>query len=291
MTGSTPHPSPIAGLARIVGGFDLFILDLWGCLHDGVRVYDAALDCVKRLRKSDRRIVIMSNAPRRSELVAARIADMGLTADLYDELAASGEETWQALRAGSISELSGAGRVYPIMAARDANLLDGLALRPVDRPESADFLLAIGVDGPQTTLGDFESVLGRAKDRDLVMVCANPDLLVHRGGVPEICAGAIAARYRELGGRVIWFGKPYPSIYSRVIDRFGMAHDRVLCVGDSLRTDIAGGAAIGAGTLLIGAGIHHDEVMTKEVLAIDRLVALCRRMNIVPDFAMPYLAW
>lgn len=281
----------IDGIAKILARFDGAILDLWGCLHDGVRVYDAALDCLKRLRGAGRRVIIMSNAPRRSDTVARRIADMGLTPDLYHDIIASGEETWLALKAGSIDGLGGMRRVLAIMTERDAAILDGIDLARTDDPRQADFLLAVGIEGPQTTVAEFSPLLAVAIERGLPMVCANPDLMVHRGGTPEICAGAIAQRYQELGGRVVWFGKPHVGIYRRALDRMGVPADKILCVGDSLRTDIAGGAAIGADTLFIGAGIHREEAMRGESLAIDRLSALCRRMQVTPDFAMPYLIW
>ncbi len=278
-------------MGAILDRFEAIILDLWGCLHDGVRVHEPARECLIRLRRSERRIIIMSNAPRRQEAVAARIAEMGLTPDLYDRLVASGEETWLAIQAGAIAGTAGRAAVLPIMSERDASLLEGLDLSRTDDPAKAEFLLAIGVEGPNSTIEEVEPVLLAGVARFLPMVCANPDLMVHRGGVAELCAGAIAARYEELGGRVLWFGKPHPGIYRRALGGLGVRATRVLCVGDSLRTDIAGGTGIGAATLFIGGGIHHTEAMDGESLALDRLEALCRRMNVMPDFAMPYLAW
>ena len=287
----SPAIKCIDGIAKIHSQFDGLILDLWGCLHDGVRVYDAALDCLKRLRRSGQRIVIMSNAPRRSVAVATRIAEMGLTADLYDDLVASGEETWHALHERSIAGLASARRVFAIMTERDASILDGIDLVRTEDPGQADFVLAIGIEGPQTTIGEFDPILDVAIGRNLPMVCANPDLMVHRGGIAEICAGAIAQRYQRLGGRVVWFGKPHAGIYQRAIRGQKIPPEKFLCVGDSLRTDIAGGAGIGAFTLFIGGGIHEADVMSGGRLDIDRLSAFGRKIQAVPDFAMPYLAW
>jgi len=281
----------VSGLAAIIDGFDGVVLDLWGCLHDGIRVYPAARDCLVQLRRLGRRIIIMSNAPRRRNVVAARISELGLTPDLYDELASSGEETWLALHSRSISGLERAATVLPIMAERDAAILDGLGLTPTDDPALADFVLAVGVEGPQSTVAQFMPMLRLAIERGLPMVCANPDLLVHRGNTPEICAGAIAKTYEELGGSVTWFGKPHAGIYQRALENTGIPMHRVLCVGDSLRTDIAGGIAIGAPTLFIAGGIHHEEVMEQGDLKLDRLQALCRKMQLVPEFAATYLTW
>jgi ribonucleotide monophosphatase NagD (HAD superfamily) len=123
------------------------------------------------------------------------------------------------------------------------------------------------------------------------MVCANPDLVVHRGGVEEICAGSVAQRYEMLGGPVIWFGKPYPAVYRRILSECGLAPSQLLCVGDALRTDVAGGRGIGAATLFTVGGIHHQELLVNNQLDLARLEALCRRAGQTPDYAIAHLGW
>jgi ribonucleotide monophosphatase NagD (HAD superfamily) len=123
------------------------------------------------------------------------------------------------------------------------------------------------------------------------LICANPDLVVHRGGVEEICAGTIAQRYENLGGPVAWFGKPYPAIYRRIMADGDLVPGRLLCIGDALRTDVAGGAGIGAATLFTVGGIHHQELLVENQLDLARLAALCRRLGLTPDFAIAHLGW
>jgi HAD superfamily hydrolase (TIGR01459 family) len=282
----------IRGLGDIADGYDAFILDLWGCLHDGIVVYPAALAALRRLNSAGKRTIILSNAPRRAHEVVTRIADMGIGPKLYDRLYTSGEETWRALSQDSIDALRGRGRrVYPIMAERDQAMLAGLNVVPVDDPAIADFILVTGTETGEEGVAEFDPLLAPAAARGVPLVCANPDLVVHRGGVEEICAGSIAQRYEMLGGQVIWFGKPHPAVYRSILQECHLSPNRLLCVGDALRTDVAGGAGIGAATLFTVGGIHHEELLVNNQMDLARLEALCRKLGATPDFAIAHLGW
>lgn len=282
----------IRGLGDIADRFDATILDLWGCLHNGVTVYPAALEALHRLKSAGKQAVILSNAPRRAGEIVARLTEMGIAPLLYDGLYTSGEETWRELSQDEIEVLKGRGRrLYPIMAARDQGMLQGVDATLVDDPAGADFILVTGTETGKEELASFDPLLAPAAKRGVPLICANPDLVVHRGGVEEICAGSIAQRYELLGGTVVWFGKPYPAVYRRILADCGLAPDRLLCVGDALRTDVAGGAGIGAATLFVVGGIHHAELLVENRVDAVRLEALCRRSSSVPDFAIAHLGW
>jgi HAD superfamily hydrolase (TIGR01459 family) len=286
-----PATKIIRGLGEIADRYDAFILDLWGCLHDGLTAYPAALDALHQLKAAGKRAIILSNAPRRSGEVAARLVDIGITPDLYDRLYTSGEETWHALAGNGIDALKGRTRLYSMIAARDRTMLQGVRATLVDDPADADFILVTGTETGREALDSFDPILVPAARRGVPLVCANPDLVVHRGGVEEICAGSVAQRYEMLGGPVVWFGKPYPAIYRRILSECGLGPDRLLCVGDALRTDVAGGKGIGAATLFVIGGIHHQELLVDNQLDPARLDALCSRQGLTPDFAIAHLGW
>ena len=281
----------IRGLGDIADRYDAFILDLWGCLHDGVTVYPAALEALRQLKAAGKRSIILSNAPRRSHEVAARLVDMGITPQLYDRFYTSGEETWRALAGNEIDALKGRKRLYSMIAARDRTMLEGVPMTLVDDPAEADVILVTGTETGQEPLESFDPILVPAARRGVPLVCANPDLVVHRGGVEEICAGSVAQRYERVGGPVIWFGKPYPAVYRRILSECALSPERLLCVGDALRTDIAGGKGIGAATLFVVGGIHHQELLVDNQLDPARLESLCRRQGLAPDFAIAHLGW
>jgi HAD superfamily hydrolase (TIGR01459 family) len=286
-------PQFCTGMRDIADQLEGVILDLWGCMHDGIKCFPAALDCLRQLRQQGKRVGIISNAPRRAALVAKRIAEMGITPDLYDGLYSSGEEVWRALRDRPTAELKHLGRVaYPIIPEKDLSLVDGLALDLVDDLNRAGFILAVGVEGPEDTVAQFEEVLRRAAWNGLPLLCANPDLMVHRGDIVEICAGAIAQRYQELGGQVLYFGKPYPGIYRHCLDELHFANPAaVLGVGDSCRTDVAGAAGISAKSLFLGGGIHRDDVLQNGHIDQHLTIDLMRRHNVMADYAMATLVW
>jgi HAD superfamily hydrolase (TIGR01459 family) len=280
------------GLGAVIGDIGLVVMDLWGCMHDGVSCYPAALACLRELKQRAIPVALVSNAPRRASAVVPRLEALGLGAGLYARLYTSGEETWNHIARRDRDGYRDLGRrSYAILSEHDRDFLEGLGLTLSSDVSDADFVLVLGIGSLQDRVSDFDRLLGAALARDLPLVCANPDLMVHRGGVAEICAGAIAAEYARRGGRVIIEGKPHPAIYRRVLADFGISDPRrMLCVGDSLRTDIAGAAGVGACSLLVAGGIHHAELLRDGVLdpaALARLVA----QGPHPDFALAYLGW
>jgi HAD superfamily hydrolase (TIGR01459 family) len=250
-----------SGMAALASQYDGFILDLWGVIHDGVQPYPGAADCLGRLRDAGKRCVLLSNAPRRSFAAEAMLRDMGLGPELYAGLLTSGEAVHLALHERTDPWFAALGRrVWHLGPARDRNVMDGLDLQQVKTPAEASFVLNTGPDdhrGP-TDVAAFEDVLQECARHGLPMICANPDLEVIRGGVRVICAGALAARYEQMGGEVRSLGKPDPAIYRPVLDMLGTSQRRTLAVGDSLRTDIAGAAAAGIDSCWVLGGIHGE---------------------------------
>ena len=254
----------IAGMRELAPQYDGFILDLWGVIHDGVAPMPGALECLRALKERSKRIVLLSNAPRRSDDVVRRITALGVPPGLYDDVMSSGEEAWRHLSRRDDPFYAALGRrCLHIGSERDMEIRDGLGLDFVDSVERAQFILNTGPAGWDDRIEDYEPVLRAALRRALPMVCANPDLVVMHGDRLALCAGALAKWYEEGGGRVRWHGKPFGSVYDTCLGLLGIAdRTRVLAVGDSLRTDIAGADGAGIDSVLIAGGIHADELGT-----------------------------
>ena len=238
---------------------DGFIVDLWGVVHDGVRPYPGVPACLRHLREAGKRVVFLSNAPRRTAPVAAALAAMGIGPDLYDGIMTSGEAVRAALVSRTEPDFAALGdRLFHLGPPRDRNLFDDLGLAEADHPGAADFLLNTGPDdlAPPDDPAAFDPMLREALGAGLPMVCANPDLEVIRDGRRIVCAGALAQRYAAWGGRVIWRGKPDPAVYRPTLALLGTDPDRTIAFGDSLRTDIAGAKAAGIASVLVLSGIH-----------------------------------
>jgi HAD superfamily hydrolase (TIGR01459 family) len=267
-------------------------MDLWGCVHDGVKPYPAALDCLVRLRDAGKSVAILSNAPRRASEVEAKLTEMGIDRTLYTGVFTSGEETWKYLktRPDGLGQRLGR-RVYAIMPDRDQGILEGLDLQPVTDIGEATFVLVTGVEDEKAQAKDFDPVLKLALRQSLPMLCANPDLVVHRSGVEEICAGAIAHRYESFGGRVVYHGKPHVKIYDVIFKALGAVRARAIGVGDSYRTDIRGAQDAGAKGVLIAGGIHRSELLYAAKIEPKLLSDINRSFEIVPEYALAQLLW
>ena len=270
----------IGGLRELAPHYDGFILDLWGVIHDGVAPMPGAVDCLRSLMESDKRIILLSNAPRRADDVVRRITRIGVPAGLYHHVMSSGEEAWQHLRRRDDPFYAALGwRCLHIGSERDIEIRHGLDLEFVDTAEEAEFVLNTGPAGWDDRLEDYEPILQLALDRNLPMICANPDIVVMHGNRLALCAGALAKWYEEAGGRVRWHGKPFRSVYDTCVELLGIDDcSRILAVGDSVRTDIAGAAGAGIDSLLIADGIHAEEFGTAGDRApdLERIEAVLR---------------
>jgi HAD superfamily hydrolase (TIGR01459 family) len=260
--------------------YDGFILDLWGVIHDGVAPMPGAIECLQALMRASKRIVLLSNAPRRADDVVRRIARIGVPARLYHHVMSSGEEAWQHLERRDDPFYAALGRrCLHIGSDRDMEIREGLGLEFVESSGEAQFILNTGPAGWDDRIEDYQPLLRDALDRDLPMVCANPDLVVMHGSRLALCAGALARWYEDAGGRVRWHGKPFPSVYDTCLSLLGIKdRSRILAVGDSLRTDIAGAAGAGIDSVLIAGGIHAEEfgITGNEVPNLDRVAAALR---------------
>ena len=251
----------ISGVAALAARYDGFILDLWGVVHDGLAPLPGALDCMAALVAAGKGIALLSNAPRRADDVVRRITKIGVPPGLYHHVVSSGEEAWLHLHRRNDPFYAGLGRhCLQIGSERDLEIREGLDLDFVATPEAADFILNTGPAGWRDRVDDYAPLLRRARARGLPMICANPDLVVNHGGELALCAGALAQYYETVGGVVRWHGKPYPSVYDTCLERLGIAdRRRILAVGDSLRTDLAGAAGAGLDALFVAGGIHARE--------------------------------
>jgi len=283
----------LPGLAPLMADYDGCILDVWGVMHQGGPAYPEALDCLRHLRAAGKRVVFVSNAPRLAAQVEAVLRGKGVEAAHYDAVVASGDAARQALADRARARFDGLGHRYLLLGPPGSDdLLDGLGYAAADIA-GADFLLGIGLDDGRDTVEDHEPILQTAVARDLPMICVNPDLLVIRLGVQEPCAGALAARYEALGGRVRHFGKPHPEVYDLALAALGLAPARVLAVGDGLATDIAGAAAAGLDSLLITGGLLADTLglAPGEPPGARALEDACRAAGVRPSAALATFVW
>jgi HAD superfamily hydrolase (TIGR01459 family) len=288
----------VAGLGEIADRYDAILCDVWGVVHDGRRSFRPASEALVAFRRNGGAVVLITNAPRPSRPIREQILALGVPAEAFDAVVTSGDVT-----VAMIAERVGQ-PVHHIGPRRDLSLFEAVEARTGARPElttseDAAYVLCTGLfhDDVETPR-DYEDRLRAIAARGLLFVCANPDLVIHRGSTTLVyCAGALARRYEELGGPTIYAGKPYSPIYQAALAAaeaaLGRPLDpaRTLAVGDGMRTDIAGAAAQGLDALFISAGIHRDEVHGWSGRAeAEGLEALFARENLWPYAAARSLA-
>lgn len=249
----------LSGFAPLAERYDGFVLDLWGVIHDGVNAFPHAVDCLRHLRETGKRALLLSNVPRPNDAVQTMMRRMGIEDSLYTDILTSGEAVRRALQSPPDLWWAQLGRrVFHLGPERDKPVMAGLPLIETPTPAGADFVLNTGPDDHRnpSDMAEWEDVLQACAEHRLPMICGNPDMVVIRGGVRVLCAGSLAARYRELGGDVRSLGKPDPAIYQPVLQQLGLPPDRVLAVGDSLHTDIAGATGVEIPACWVLDGIH-----------------------------------
>ena len=287
-----PSPDIVSSFRNVAPRYDLVLCDIWGVLHDGLKAFPDAGEALTRYRDGGGRVVLVSNAPRPGAVVAHQLDEIGVPRTAYDDIVTSGDLT----RAAVIER--GSQVLHHIGPDRDLSLYEGLPAR-FGTLEEADYVVCTGLfDDENETVADYEPTLRSMRERNLWMICANPDIVVERGHQLILCAGALAAAYEAMGGHSYTGGKPHRPIYEAATERgaglLGRVPERarMLAIGDAIRTDVAGGRGFGIDILLIARGIHASDLGYSPG-KIDRETALpwLAEQDFVPTAVAPELVW
>ncbi|MBC33754.1 MAG: TIGR01459 family HAD-type hydrolase [Rickettsiales bacterium] len=276
----------IEGLSSISQKYDTFFIDLWGVVHNGVNLFEHVLDTLVKLKKMQKKILFLTNAPRRSHIISEQLNSFGLNSSLYRDIVSSGEVTWQNLK---IKKNPKKNKCFLIGPERDFHLIQGLNLRIVKSTKDVDIIINTGPWGDSDKLENYENTLNELAKNKAPMICSNPDKVVFRGEKLMICAGTLADYYEKIGGKVIYYGKPYKDIYHFCYQLL-KNRDRILVIGDSLGNDIAGAQQQGLDSVLVTSGIHRD-VNNKTSIDIKKLNVLMEKKLTFPNFVMKELKY
>ncbi|MBR0670393.1 TIGR01459 family HAD-type hydrolase [Neoroseomonas soli] len=281
------------GIAPVADRYDGFVLDLWGVVHDGKKPYPGVPGALAELKARGKAVVFLTNAPRRSWFVQGMLDRMGLDRALYDGIMSSGEVSWRHLKHRKEPWFAKLGRrCVHIGPERDLSVVEDGAAEIVEDVAQADFLLNTGPDparGPHSP-DPYRPALEACAKAGLPMLCVNPDRAVMVGGERLICAGALADIYLELGGAVMEIGKPDPAVYDPVLELLGNPpRHRVLAIGDTPHTDLAGAQAAGMDALWALTGLAADAHGEDPDPA--RLAAVAHEEGVRPIAAVRALRW
>ena len=264
-----------SGIKSIFNRYDLFFIDLWGVVHNGIELYDNSIDVLDNLAAAKKDFILLTNAPRPNATVINFLKKIGLK-KYYENVFTSGEAAYKYL----ISEL-GKKKFFHIGPPRDFDLFQNIENNNVSKIEDADYILCTGLfEDQENDLNYYKNLLSNHVSKK--MICTNPDLIVDRGEQREYCAGSVAKSFEEIKGKIIYFGKPHPPVYNLSTS---IINKNVLCIGDNLNTDIKGANIQNFDSLLITNGIHRKEILDLE------LEQVLKKYETTVDYTQRSLKW
>ena len=265
----------LSHLSEIYKNYDTFIIDLWGVIHNGVTLNSSAISAIEQLNNNSKKIVFLSNAPRPSSKVVNFLLKMNMDRKYLSNVMTSGEAAMHAINKNQFGKT-----FFHLGPPRDTSVFEKVKNNKTDL-ESCDFIICTGLfDKHEDDLEYYKNFLKKYISKKLV--CTNPDLTVHRGNVEELCAGSVAKVFEKLGGEVVYFGKPYKEIYKMCFN----TNEKVLAIGDNLRTDIRGANNLNIDCVFISEGVHRDEYKNTSELEF-----LLNRYEVKANFFQKELKW
>lgn len=280
-------------ISSIIDRYDGLLVDLWGVVHDGQSLYPGVLDCLTKIKQKNKSIIFLSNAPRRASRAKKVLDNLGIPATLYHSIVTSGEVTFEYVKSNNFS----LGKRFIILGPdKDDNLLDDLPdYIKVNDYKDADFVIVTGFDHDDSVLEDVIPQLQLCFQYRLPMICANPDIeVVRQTGERALCAGVISNHYVAMGGKVLFFGKPYPDVYHRCFEQLKSNNCyHIAAIGDNLETDIAGAKHLEIDSYLVTGGILREnlKIMPGELPSREKLDTLFKNYAMIPTGVIPAFIW
>ena len=251
----------IEGLRSIVHNYDLFYIDLWGVIHNGITLHEKAIITLKELLIMNKNFVLLTNAPRPIHVVTTQLEKMGMEKVLRDHVFTSGQAALTYLKKFYTTK-----KFFHIGPPKDYDLFKDFKNYKSNEINVSDYILCTGLFNEHfENLNYYKNLLEKYLNKK--MICTNPDLIVDKGDKRELCAGSVAMVFEKLGGEVIYFGKPYPEVYNQSTDN---NNKKILSIGDNLNTDIKGANLLNYDSLLISNGVHKNEIINKGIDEISK---------------------
>ena len=285
-------PQKLIGISEISDKFDVYFIDLWGVIHNGVQCYPEALKVLEKLKEQNKKIVLISNAPRPSAVVKVFLETIGLESSCYDFLVTSGDITREYISLNSSKK-----NFYHLGPTRDIDLFKDLNVALTSKEECDEIICTGLVSDEEEKLQDYKILLDFFLNKKIPLICANPDEVVARGEKIVFCAGALANQYKQEGGMVRYFGKPYSDIYSFALKKVRAHKDfkdkkeiNTLVIGDNIKTDIKGANLFNLDSVLILNGIYKD-FFRDGTINFDQLKDSVNLKDVKINYFQEELAW
>ena len=244
------------GLSSIADNYQLFYVDLWGVVHNGVALHQEAIKTLKEISKKGKEYILLTNAPRPNKVVKSFLEKMGMEKEIRDKVFTSGEASLNYLKKNLKDK-----NFFHVGPPRDFDLFGDFKNMKSENIDNSEYILCTGLfEKYDKDLNYYKDLFEKNIDKE--MICTNPDLIVDRANARELCAGSVAMVFEKMGGKVLYFGKPYPEVYNQSINNIGK---KILSIGDNLNTDIKGANLLNYDSLIISNGIHKNEIKERGI--------------------------
>ena len=265
-----------SGIKLIISNYELFFIDIWGVVHNGVHLFNDSIKVLNELENLNKEYVLLTNAPRPNFSVRQFLEKMGMHKNYSKRVYTSGQASLDYLITNFKNK-----KFYHIGPPRDFDLFNTFKKNKIDNISKSKYLICTGLfDNQDQDLNFYKDLLYKHIEKK--MICTNPDLIVDRGNKRELCAGSVAMTFEEIGGNVIYFGKPYPEVYNQSIQT---KEKKIIAIGDNLNTDIKGANNMNYDSLIITNGIHKNEFKKEGVEKI------LKKYNVVSTYSQSNLKW
>jgi len=264
------------GLKSIADNYDIFYIDLWGVIHNGINPHKNAIKTLEEITRAKKQYVLLTNAPRPNSSVNLFLEKMGINKEIREKVYSSGEASLSYLKKNFLNK-----KFFHLGPARDFDLFSNFKKDKTPEIKESSYLLCTALfEDYSQDLNYYKELLKEHINKK--MICTNPDLIVDKGNKRELCAGSVALIFEKIGGEVVYFGKPFPEIYNQSINNKGK---KILSIGDNLNTDIKGANLLNYDSLLISNGVHKDEIK-KEGIDI-----VSKKYEVIVNFFQTELKW
>ena len=264
------------GLRSIVHNYELFYIDLWGVVHNGVKIYEKAIIALEEISKQNKDYVLLTNAPRPNHVVKKFLKDMGIKKEIRRHVFTSGEAALRYLKKNLPNK-----KFFHVGPFKDFDLFKDLKNLKLKEINDCEYILCTGLfENYDEDLVYYKKLFEKHLKKK--MICTNPDLIVDRGGKRELCAGSVAMVFEKMGGEVVYFGKPYSEVYNQ---SFNNKNKKILSIGDNLNTDIKGANLLNYDSMIISNGIHKDEIKKNGI------IKTCKFYEAICNYIQTELKW
>jgi len=282
---------PIVNISKIIEPYQTVIVGFNGVLTDGKGVKEEAVAALVGLKRSGKRIILLSNTACRVEKMVKWLHENKIPLAVFDAIVTAGEILHYKFK-GRQNEFAALGKSYYCLGGcREMGAFFGLDYRPIDDLSRADFMYMSEVSGNRT-VDDYLPALEHAAGLGIPLVCAGNDTSTYRDGEISLAPGAIAEQYAVLGGKIITVGKPDAKIIAYALDGTpGVKKESVIMIGDNIATDIKGANLLGVAAILISKGVHVNFLGEGYIPDVAKTRELANNFDAYPDFVISNLRW